>query len=482
MKYFLLSFVLPLLLFPVLLRAGEDNCYLVVAGREATADGSVMLAHNEDNGMDYVFRFRRVERMIHAPGEFVRLQGGGQLEQADTTWAYTVWEMPGMHYSHGMVNEHAVAVVSNSCPSRQDRPDLLEGGIGPMLRWLVVERARTARQGAELVGKLVERYGYSASGRTLTIADPREAWQVAMVNGRHWVARRVPDNQVVVLANSYGIHRVDLEDTTNYMGSEDLIDYAVTRGWYAPLDGKKFDFEKAYARPDRLTDPNQRCRQWAGFRFFAGKDFAPPADGEFLPFAIEPENPVTCERLFEVLRDHYEETPFEGEGCLPHERNCKNRPATVCNGATNHGDVFRLNAKLPGQLRALWWYSFWRPCMSPFIPFYPSARSVPSALAFEVDEHVFSQPGGARMPGRGKAIGLFRELTLRLDESPWEEISEARSRWAEFEREQRGELSKLEDKLFGRNASEEKILEQELARFNGYSLEWAMKLAAQMLD
>jgi len=478
MKYFLLSFVLPLLLIPFLLRAGEDNCYLVVAGREATADGSVMLAHNEDNGIDKVFRFRQVERTAHGPGEFVRLHGGGQLEQVDTTWAYTVWEMPGMHYSHGMVNEHAVAVVSNSCPSREDKPELIEGGIGPMLRWLVVERARTARQGAELVCQLVQRFGYSASGRTLTIADPREAWQVAMVNGRHWVACRVPDNQVAVLANSYGIHSVDLADTVNFMGSEDLIDYAVNRGWYVLSDGKKFDFEKAYARPDRLTDPNQRLRQWTGFRYFAPEGYAPPAEGESLPFAVEPVWPVTRELLFATLRDHYEGSQFEATFGLPHG----GEPRAVCHGSTNHGDVFQLSSKSPKSLRVTWWYSFWRPCTAPFIPFYPSARSVPAALAFEVEEGVFSQPGSALMPGREKAIGLFRELTLRMEDSSMEKISTVRTCWENFEREQRVELSRLEDTISSESASGKNTVERELARFNGYRLGQAMRIVAEMLD
>ena len=29
----------------------DQNCFLVVAGRDATADGSVIMGHNEDNGI-----------------------------------------------------------------------------------------------------------------------------------------------------------------------------------------------------------------------------------------------------------------------------------------------------------------------------------------------------------------------------------------------------------------------------------------------
>ncbi|MBW7995115.1 MAG: dipeptidase [Candidatus Glassbacteria bacterium] len=476
-----LSVLLFVLLIPSAAAAEDDNCYLVVAGLSATADGSVMLAHNEDNGTDKVFRFRRVERRVHVSGEFVELHGGGRLEQTDTTWAYTVWEMPGMHFSHGMVNEHAVAVVSNSCPSREDRPMLTDGGIGPLLRWLVVERARSAREGAELAGALIERFGYSASGRTLTIADPREAWQVAMVNGKHWVARRVPDNQVAVLANSYGIHRIDLADTVNFMGSADLIDYARERGWYDPAMDKEFDFERAYAGRGRLTDPNQRLRQWTGFRHFAAPDYAPPPDGEPLPFSIEPLKPLTPEQMFAALRDHYEASQFEAGDCLPHVTPCGASPRAVCHGSTNHGDLFQLRGNVPSPLRTIWWYSFWRPCSAPFVPLYPAAGSVPAALGFEVHDHVFRDPSSGEMPGRDKAIGVFRELTLRVDERRWRDINTVRARWRQFERDQWPEVRKLESEVVSLQSRDNEITNR-LAEFGEYRLEQAMKAAAEMLE
>ena len=467
------------LLFVQPVRSQTDNCYLVVAGREATYDGSVMLAHNEDNGLDNVFTFRRVERLIHDSGEFVRLHAGGRLEQADTTWAYTVWEMPGMYYSHGMVNEHGVAVVSNSCPSREDRPELTDGGIGPMLRWLVVERSRTARDGAKLVGALVERFGYSASGRTLTIADTCEAWQVAMVNGKHWVARRVPDNMVAVLANSYAVHLVDLADTVNFMGSDDLVDYAIGRGWYNPESDREFDFERVYAEQVRLTAPAQRLRQWTGFRRFLPEGYEPRRDGESYPFAVEPAEPVTRQHLFASLRDHYEGSRFEATRCLPHETPCYGSPRTVCCRTTNHGDLIQLRSDVPEDIRVVWWYSFWRPCNSPFIAMYPLAGSLPRQLCFEVAESVFSDPSTAVMPGREKAIGIFRDLSLFLDEHWEQEVGPARMVWSEFERDQFEAVLDLEEKV---NEGDRGQMREMLADFNESWLERAMKLAAGMLQ
>ncbi|OGG03228.1 MAG: hypothetical protein A3F83_04320 [Candidatus Glassbacteria bacterium RIFCSPLOWO2_12_FULL_58_11] len=411
---------------------GDQGCFLVVAGKAATADGSVLLGHNEDNGIDKLARLRSVERKVHSRGETLKLAGGASIPQADTTFGYLILEMPGLAYSHGLLNEYGVAVVSNNCPSREDLGELTEGGIGPDLRFLVAERARTAREGVKLVGFLIKSYGYVASGRTLTIGDPQEAWQVAMVHGKLWVARRVPDDEVAVLANSYAIHEVALEDTLNYLGSPEIKAYATQRGWYTPLRGA-FDFERAYARQDLLTDPNQRCRQWSGFNRVAASPLPLPDTGIALPFSVKPKKKLTPADLFGVLRDHYEDTPYSRGTLPPHGPPPPGGAATICNGATNHGDVFQLRDGLPVEIGALWWIALWRPCASPFLPLYYGISEVPEPLDFAVDPAVFSAPDKGVLPGPEKALRVFHDLTLQVDGSYYQRIGKVRQEWAGFD-------------------------------------------------
>ncbi|MBE0664247.1 MAG: C69 family dipeptidase, partial [Candidatus Aminicenantes bacterium] len=125
-------------------------------------------------------------------------------------------------------------MTSNACLSREDKPELFSGGIGFNLRRLVAERAHTAREGVRIAGELISQHGYNSSGRTYIIADAREGWLLHAVNGRHWVAKRVPDNEVAVIANRYTITAVDLKDRENFQGAADIIEYAVVRGWFNP--------------------------------------------------------------------------------------------------------------------------------------------------------------------------------------------------------------------------------------------------------
>ena len=70
------------------------------------------------------------------------LRNGGSLGQVEQTWAYIWSEMPGMSFSDSYVNEWGVTVASDNCPSREDKPELTDGGIGYMLRRLVAELRR----------------------------------------------------------------------------------------------------------------------------------------------------------------------------------------------------------------------------------------------------------------------------------------------------------------------------------------------------
>ncbi len=150
-----------------------------------------------------------------------------------------------------------MTVASDNCPSREDKPELTDGGIGYMLRRLVAERARTAREGVLLAGKLVERFGYIDSGRTYIIADPDEGWLFCVVNGKHWLARRVPDNEVAMVANTYTIRAVNLRNKANFLASADIVDYAKSRGWYDPQTDGPFDFRQGLCQPEGCHPPEQ---------------------------------------------------------------------------------------------------------------------------------------------------------------------------------------------------------------------------------
>ena len=64
------------------------NCFSVLAGKNATADGSVMFAHNEDDWGDRMVNFYKVPQVNNQPGEMITMETGAKLKQASQTWSY----------------------------------------------------------------------------------------------------------------------------------------------------------------------------------------------------------------------------------------------------------------------------------------------------------------------------------------------------------------------------------------------------------
>ena len=144
----------------------DFNCFSILVGKNASADGSVMLAHNEDDGGEQFLNWYIVERQTHDQGEKFAFRRGGSTEQAAMTYKYLWLELPKMEVSDSFLNENTVTIASDGCPSREDRPDYTEGGILYELRRIAAERASSASHAVDLMGALIEKYGYADSGRS----------------------------------------------------------------------------------------------------------------------------------------------------------------------------------------------------------------------------------------------------------------------------------------------------------------------------
>lgn len=360
-------------LAPLQATASEENCFSIVVGREASADGHVIMAHNEDDQPLQVVNHTKVSPRTHEPGTMITLTNGGQLLQADNTLGYIWSEMPGFLFSDSYLNEHGVCVCSNACPSREDKPVLVDGGINYYLRRIVAERAMTAREGVKLAGRLVEQFGYDGSGRTYIICDPNEGWLMSVVHGKHWAAKRVPDDEVALISNTYTIGEVDLSDTINYLASEDIVSYAISRGWYDPVREESFNFARAYANPEAAVHPTNIGRKWSAVNKVAAK---PPAYGDPLPFSVKPKRKLSHADLMTVLRDHYENTDLyeANEVGNPHERSF--RP--ICRYDTQTSFVAQLRDDLPADIGLVYWVAIGSPCASIYVPFHFGIDTFPA--------------------------------------------------------------------------------------------------------
>ncbi|MFA5193995.1 MAG: C69 family dipeptidase [Verrucomicrobiia bacterium] len=408
-------------------------CDAIIVGRAASADGSVIVGHNEENALDRVLEFHKIPRQQHPAGSVVRLQFGGQIEEVPETLSFLWSENPELSYSDGYLNECGVAIVSVKCVTREDsyetlvsRGEIRNGGIGYMLRRLVALRAKTARDGVELMGRLIEQFGYADSGRSYVVADPIEAWLIEVARGRRWVAQRVPDSKVVFLPARHIIGEVDLADRDNFRASPDLINYAVARGWFDPSKGEAFNFRKVYQTPE-ATDPDRR--------HFRAQELITSKAGNWpprepIPFAHTPHKKFAVRDVIASLRDD--------KGI-----------ASIFNKSTQEAAVFQLRDKMPREVGCIYWRTTGRPDISVLTPWYVGVTSTPDNYGRRVDpatllslDHHFKPPTGTFDPDSGRAWWKFKTLAKLVDEDYVHRIKSIQTAW-----------SLLEDRAFTRQPS-----------------------------
>ncbi|MBP3437860.1 MAG: C69 family dipeptidase [Sutterella sp.] len=462
-------------------------CTTVIVGRLASSTGTVLVGHNEDAGGRTFTQQFIVPGGSRAPGSRLTAEPGRASVPdvpavLDTYWSNMLAPEPGSSFDQGMANSAGLVVCSNGGGTSFDaalsdeEAGLKDGGLGFLLRRVTAERARSAREAAELAGRLIAEYGYFGAARNYTFADAREAWVLNVVKGRRFVARRVPDDSVMLISNMLAIRAVDPSDRENVIASPDLIDHAVRTGRYVPaVPGRTddFDFARAYQSDENRHEPGKSVRMRIGWQAITGKVYG---DELHYPEVQRPSAAMTPADVMRVLRLTDPETRLTRSDGLADAFHVSARD--ISRSHTREGWVMQTAADPAQQL--LWH------CEGPvetgfFVPRFPFAGRLPphSALT-DLDE------------ARARHFSVKPE---RLSFNPafryflYAEIAELvnfdRSLYAGVLFEQRRLEARLEtelEKLLGSLPADRETAAQQLAQFSERAQSQADALCRGILD
>ena len=240
--------------------------YGIYIGKNHTADGIAYLAGYGDEPSSHWLDV--VDRRQHAEGSTITvgvtaladLPGHRtEMPQAPETVRhicvnYSFYKGTPAPLTNGGVNEHGVAVRDIWSPSRQELVEMTPADqSGPNysdLARVVLERATSARGGVELMGELMARHGHTTyGGNSHIIADSSEAWVVIQFAGGQglWAAERLGDDSIRASRPGY-IERIPIDrpDSPDFLYSPNLVDFAVSRGWFDPAAGTPFNVNAIY--------------------------------------------------------------------------------------------------------------------------------------------------------------------------------------------------------------------------------------------
>ena len=149
----------------------------VYIGKNLTEDGSVILAGYGDEPSSHWLEI--VPRQKHAPGSTIKVGATAkanlpgeliQIPQVKETFKfittnYSYYAGFPAPLTNGGMNEHQVAARDVALTSRPElvrmTPNPQRGPNYSDLSRIVMQRAKTAREAVEIVGKLIDEFGYS---------------------------------------------------------------------------------------------------------------------------------------------------------------------------------------------------------------------------------------------------------------------------------------------------------------------------------
>lgn len=346
----------------------SQACFTVVVGKDASSTGEILVGHNEDNGRRIITNQYWVPAATHKADEMIEFEASAaripQVEKTFGFWWTQTLSPDGYSFSDGFINENGVVVVSNNCNvTIEEKETFNEGGIGYGIRRIVAERAKSARDGVNIAIDLQKKYGYFHMGRTYTIADRNEAWQIVLMRGHRYVARRVADNEVAFLANAISFDKLDFKDTKNVLASPDIIEHAIEKGAYKPSkagDYSDFSFRKAYQPEARRVLPRNKERVFTLLEMLTGREYKDVND---YPAALVVEKKISPQQVQSFMRGH---SKFEKRLSGWYHETMQD----ICNIGTFDSVVYQLGAD--PKLTVVW-RSAGRPSEQLYTPSFPLA-------------------------------------------------------------------------------------------------------------
>ena len=97
---------------------------------------------------------------------------------------------------------------------------------------VILSEAATAREGVELLKRIVENDGIWEKGFGIMICDRKEQWYVEVCTGHEFLAVLLPRSVAFFEANVSVLGLLDLDDTEHIIASDDLIGVAQLAGTF----------------------------------------------------------------------------------------------------------------------------------------------------------------------------------------------------------------------------------------------------------
>ena len=340
-------------------------CTSTMVGKNASTTGRVLFSRSEDSSPNGSKKFIVVPAGFYKAGVEYQLDNNFKWTFSHDSYKFTAvpyttrtglsalggetgskdrlphWE-DGFHFTFDGdgVNEKGFAVSATTTTG-------LRSGVMPtgtanwtehtMAKMLLAEAAN-CREAMDAIDKLLapgpNRQGMA--NEIIHMADQNEAWLLEAVSRYHYVASRVPDDKIAILANAMQTQFFDENDPVNFRSNFKPNTYAIENGFARyQLDEngqKRVNISLTYGPTGNagVNGEANSYRRWRGMTMFApsqGSKIIPLHEKDYYggggtaatssdtavtyPTFIKPDKKVSPLDIARMHRDRYAGTPFD---------------------------------------------------------------------------------------------------------------------------------------------------------------------------
>lgn len=360
-------------------KIGRSACTSILIGKKASIDGSIIIGRNEDSKTAWPKHLAFNKHNIKENNTFKSKENKFSLNLPDESYAYSStpeWTDKYGVYEEDGINEYHVAMsatesaYANARVLAYDHFEEEKGILEEAMVTVVLPYIKTAREGVNRLGKIVEEHG-AAEADGILFADKDEAWYMEIGSGHYWVAQRIPDDSYAVVANQLAIQVIDFADNDNFMYAKGIQDFVYSNNLW-PKD-RPFDFRQIFGTHDNSDLAYNTPRVWIGQKLLTPSVEQDPESFD-LPFIRKADAPISIEDAQNVLSNHYNGTPYD----LTNPKNKDNatyRPIAVATTQESH--LLQLREE-----DMIHWLAMGIASQSVYIPFYPQGTKVPTMFKY----------------------------------------------------------------------------------------------------
>lgn len=385
------------------------GCTTILVGKLASYDGATLIARNDDSPSG-VFTAKKMAVMLanKMPNVYKSKISRVSIPLPDYSYRFTY--MPNVSKEEGIwgasgINEHNVAMTATETitsntrvlgadplvnyQKAQGNKKAIPGGIGEEdLVMLVLPFVKTAKEGILRLGALLEEYGtYESNG--IAISDKNEIWWLETIGGHHFIARRVKDDQYVVMPNQFGLDVFDFDDAfgeqKENICSKDLREFIKDNHLDLGM-GESFNPRLAFGSHDDSDHTYNTSRAWFIAKYFnpktyiwEGQNVDYTMESDDIPWSFVPERKITIDDIKYALSSHYQGTNYD---C--YAKNIKDfkpiyRPIGI--SRTSFLSICQIRPYVDDKIASIEWVAFGSNVFNTLIPVYTNVTKIPTYLS-----------------------------------------------------------------------------------------------------